>query len=254
MKKNVKFLFILCLVSLLTACATATTEPSEAYKDERPQQVFQKGVAALRSNSYSEAIKRFEALDVQYPYGPDTERAQLYLIYAYFMQEDYALAAAAADRYIRMHPTSSHVDYAYYMKGIANFNQNLGPLERVFTIDLAKRDLTQIKKAYVDFSALTMQFPNSCYAPAAHQYLIYLRNLLARHDLLIGQYYYCRRAYVASANRASDIVAHYQGSPVVLDGLVMMAKSYHHLGLSELEAETVRLLKYNYPTMTIAYD
>lgn len=253
MKKNVMLLFILCLVGFLAACST-TTEPSEAYKDEKPHQVYQQGVVALRDNNYSEAIKRFEALDVQYPFGADTERAQLFLMYAYYMQEDYALASAAADRYIRMHPTSNDVDYAYYMKGLSDYNQNLGPLERFFTIDLAKRDLTQIKKAYTDFSALLIQFPTSRYAPAAHQYLIYLRNIMANHDLQVGQYYYNRRAYVAAANRASNIVAHYQGSPAVLDAIGIMAKSYHRLGLSKLEEETVRLLKYNYPAMTIEYD
>lgn len=254
MKKNVMLLFMLYLVNFLVACSTTTAEPSEAYKNETPRQVYQKGVVALRDNNYSEAIKRFEALDVQYPFGAETERAQLYLIYAYYMNEDYALAVAAADRYIRMHPTNNDVDYAFYMKGVGNYYQNLGPLERLFPIDLAKRDLTQIKKSYLDFSTLTMRFPNSCYAPSAHQYLIYLRNILANHDLQIGQYYYNRKAYVAAANRASNVVAHFQGSPAVLDALGLMAKSYHQLGLKKLEQDTITVLKYNYPDINIVYD
>ena len=234
----------------LAGCAS-TTEPSEAYRDETPQQIYKKGKEALQDKSYTEAIKRFEALDVQYPFGSDTESAQLFLIYAYYMKDDFALSAAAADRYIRIHPTSPHVDYAYFMRGLSDYYQNMGVLERIFKIDLAKRDLTQLQKAYNDFNELLVSFPNSRYAPAAHQYLIYLRNIMADHEMQVAQYYYDHRAYVASANRASDIVAHYEGSPAVSDALVMMVKSYRQLGMKRNEQEAMQVLRYNYPNKKV---
>lgn len=252
-----KFLISLSIVvfatGFLAACST-TTEPSEAYKGESPQEIYHRGEVALRDKSYSEAVKRFEALDVQYPFGPQTERAQLYLIYAYYMKEDYALAVAAADRFIRIHPIDPNVDYAYFMRGLADYYQNLGFLEKVFAVDLATRDLTQIEKSYNDFNELVIRFPNSRYTPAAHQYLIYLRNVLANHQLEIAQYYYNRMAYLAAANRASGVVAHYQGSPDVIPALVLMAKSYRKLGMTRLEQETLTVLKYNYPNMTVNYN
>jgi len=238
------------LALLLSACGTPTG-PSEDYKGESQHYIYQRGKTALQDKSYSEAIKRFEALDVQYPFGSETESAQLYLIYAYYMKEDYTLSVAAADRFIRLHPTNPHVDYAYFMRGIADYYQNLGILERMFAVDLATRDLTQIQKSYRDFSIVVASYPGSKYAPASYQYMIYLRNLLAMHELQVANYYYSRKAYVASADRASGLVAHYQGAPAVADGLVMMAKSYHQLGMSKLEQETLQLLKYNYPTMKV---
>lgn len=254
MKKILMILSLtLLLANLLTSCASST-DPADAYKNESPQQIFQAGKAALRNNDYSEAIKRFEALDVQYPYGSNTESAQLYLIYAYYMKEDYALSVAAADRFIRMHPANPHVDYAYYMRGVADYYQNLGFLERVFAVDLAKRDLTQIQKSYNDFNEVYTRFPNSRFAPPAHQYMIYLRNVLAKHELHVANYYYERKAYVASANRASGLVAHYQGAPSVIDGLGLMAKSYHQLGMGKLERDTMTVLKYNYPNMIVDYS
>jgi outer membrane protein assembly factor BamD len=237
---------------VLTACGT-TTDPSDAYKDETPQQIYQKGKESLQDKSYTDAVKRFEALDVQYPYGSETENAQLFIIYAYYMKEDYPLATSAADRFIRIHATSPHVDYAYYMRGLSNYYQNMGILERIFSIDLATRDLTQIQKSYTDFNELVQRFPNSRYAPAAHQYLVYLRNVIANHELQVAQYYYNRKAYVASANRAGNIVAHYQGSPAVSDALVVMIKSYHQLGMTQLEKDTQAVLNYNYPNKTINY-
>src|SRR5579863_8727848 len=146
--------------ALLAACST-TKDPAEAYKDESAAQIYQRGENALRDRSYSEAIKRFEALEVQYPYGRDTETAELHIIYAYYMSSDYASAESAADRFIHAHPTDLHVDYAYYMRGLSNYYQNMGLFERIFATDLATRDLTQIKKSFNDFATIVNRFPNS---------------------------------------------------------------------------------------------
>jgi outer membrane protein assembly factor BamD len=231
---------------LLTACSTST-DPAEAYKGESAEQIFQKGETALRDRSYSEAVKRFEALDIQYPYERNTETAQLHIIYAYYMTSDYSSAEAAADRFIHAHPANPHVDYAYYMRGLSNYFQNLGVFERIFTVDLATRDLSQIKKSYADFAEIVHSYPNSYYAPAAHQYMIYLRNILANHELEVAQYYYSREAYVAAADRANLVVQHYQGAPAIPEALVIMAKSYRALHLTQNENEAMQVLQYNYP-------
>src|SRR5437868_13394652 len=126
MNYKIKALAGITLTTLLiTSCGTSV-DPAEAYKGESPQHIFQVGKAALKDKSYGEAVKRFEALDIQYPFYPETEYAELYLIYAYYMKEDYTLAVAEADRFIRIHPTSPNVDYAYYMRGLSNYYQNLG--------------------------------------------------------------------------------------------------------------------------------
>lgn len=242
------------LAALITSCATSSTDPADAYKGESEQQIFTRGKTDLQDKSYSEAVKRFEALDVQYPYGDYTESAQLYLIYAYYMKEDYILSSSAADHFIRVHPANPNVDYAYYMRGISNYYQNMGLLERLFIVDLATRDLSQIQKSYGDFYELTTRFPNSRYTPSAHQYMVYLRNVMANHELQVAKYYYNRKAYVAAVNRASGLVAHYQGAPSVPEGLEVMAKSYRRLGLSRLEQDTTAVYQYNYPGAEINWD
>ncbi len=245
-KRYVVFSIFTLLTSFMTACST-TTDPADAYKGETATQIFQGGEDALRDRSYAEATKRFEALDVQYPFGRDTETAQLHIIYAYYKNSDYLSAETAADRFIHTHPTSAHVDYAYYMRGLANYYQNLGVFERLFSVDYATRDLTQVKKSFNDFSQLEQQFPQSPYASAAHQYMIYLRDVLANHQLEVAQFYFNRQAYVAAANRAGVVVENYQGAAVVPDALVMMAKSYHQLHQTQLEAQTIQVIQYNYP-------
>lgn len=241
-------------VSILTACSTAATDPSDMYKGETGQQIYQSGKTALKNNDYSEAIKRFEALDAQYPYESSTQNADLYLIYAYYMKGEYALASSSADRFIRMHPTHPHVDYAYYLRGLSDFYQNLGVFERTFAIDLSKRDAVQIQKSFTDFRELVLRFPTSRYTPPAHQYMIYLRNVLAKHELDVARYYYNRKAYMAAANRASGVVTQFEGSPSVFDALVLMVKSYRQLHLTKLEEDTMAVLKYNYPNVNIDYN
>jgi outer membrane protein assembly factor BamD len=249
-KRILGMLGALAVAGLITSCAS-TTDPADAYKGESAHEIYTRGKVALEEKSYSEAIKRFEALDIQYPYGADTENAQLYIIYAYYMKEEFPLATAAAERFIRLHPANPHVDYAYYMKGLSEFYQNLGIFERIFSLDLATRDLTQMQKSYADFHELVIRYPNSYYAPSAHQYVVYLRNLLANHEYQVAQYYYSRKAYVASAERSSSVVAHYEGAPVVVDALVLLIKSYRELGEKKLEQEATAVLKYNYPNKTI---
>ncbi len=237
---------IALLFSLLTACST-TVDPAEAYKGETAEQIFYTGEKELRKGNYSEAIKRFEALDAQYPFGRNAEIAALHIIYAYYMSSDYASAEAAANRFVHQYPTSPHVDYAYFMRGLSNYYQNLGIFERFFAVDLATRDLTQVKKSYADFSNIVNIYPNSAYAPAARQYMVYLRNVLAEHELEVAQYYMERQAYVAAANRANLVVRHYQGAPVVPDALVVMVQAYRKLHMTQLASDTLRVLEYNYP-------
>jgi outer membrane protein assembly factor BamD len=246
-----KIIFLLSLVTMLLNACASKTDPAEAYKGQTPQQIFAEGEQALRKKENSEAIKHYEALEIQYPYNENAETAQLHLIYAYYMKDEYALAVAAADRYIRVYPTSPYVDYAFYLRGVADYYQSLGVLERMFSVNMATRDLTQIQKAFADFSELTARFPQSKYAPAAHQYMIYLRNTIANHELGVAEYYYGRKAYVAAANRASTVVAHYQGAPAVVDALILMVKCYRELHMNKQEQDTRAVLHYNYPNVAV---
>ncbi len=236
---------ILCFF-LLAACSTSS-DPSETYRGETSEQIYQRAEDALRDHNYQEAIKRFEALDVQYPYSKHTQTAQLHSIYAYYMTSDYASAESAADRFIHAWPASPHVDYAWYLRGVSDYYQNLGIYERVFAFDPATRDTAQIEKAWHDFAVIARSYPESRYAPAARQYMLYLRNVLANQTLEIAQFYYDKAAYVAAINRASEVVQHFEGAPAVPDALVIMAKSYTALHLTASAANVQRIIAYNWP-------
>ena len=249
--RAIKWLLVIGLAgSLLAACSTPT-DPTEKFKNKTAEQIYQGGEVALAKGRESTAIEHFEALDALYPFGANAEQAQLDLMYAYYQSGDNASASATAERFIRLYPRSVHADYAYYIKGLADFDQDRGWFQRYLPTDLSQRDPGTMSQAFDDFNALLKIYPDSVYAPDARQRMIYLRNLFAEHNLHIAQYYFRRAAYVAAANRANYVVQHFDGTPQVEDALGIMVRSYRKLGLQVPEQQALSVLQLNYPNGSV---
>jgi outer membrane protein assembly factor BamD len=231
----------------LSACSAVTTTPSEKYQSQSAEQIFKAAEKALNEHEYRNAVEHFEALDTLYPFGPYAERAQLDLMYSYYKAEEPAATAATAERFIHLYPRSGYVDYAFYMKGLADFDQDRGWLQHYVHTDLSQRDPGTERRAFDDFSTLIKLFPHSRYADDAKHHMVYLRNLFAGHELSVAQYYYRRGAYIAAANRANMVVQHFQGTSVMPDALAMMVKAYRKLQLEELANHALMVLRQNYP-------
>lgn len=246
MKKQIKTVILLIIAVFLAGCA-GTPDVSTLYKDQSETKIFRDGEHLMLKGNYSEAVKHFEVINSRYPFGKYSRQTQLNLIYAYLKNDDVPSALAAADLYIKLYPTGPYVDYVYYMRGLIRFEQNHGFFEKYFPTDFAKRDLTTAKQAYSDFSLLLHYFPRSKYAPDAKVRLCYIRNIIARHELQVAQFYFDRKAYVAAANRANTVVKNYQGAPVVPQALVLMVKSYRNLKLTQDANETMQVLQTNFP-------
>lgn len=244
--KHLYFVIALVFSVLLAGCATSV-DVANLYKGQPENKIFYDGQKLMLKGNYDEAIKHFNVLEARYPFGKYSRQVQLNTIYTYYKKGDYPLAIAAADRYIRLYPQGPDVDYAYYMRGYLKFYGSQGFFEKHFPVDLAKRDLAPLKQAYADFRILIRYYPNSKYAADARSRLIFIRNTLARHELQVAKFYYDRKAYVAAANRASEVVQHYQRTPSVPKALVIMVKSYRHLNLNKNANEALRVLKLNYP-------
>lgn len=221
--------------------------PAEIFQGKNAQTIYQTGTQDLNKKKYKDAIKNFEGLDALYPFSPYQANAQLRLIYAYYMDENYVSAAATATRFIRLYPTDQHVDYAYFMRGMAHYQENRGFASKYFNLDLAQRDLSSEQQAFDDFLLLTQRYPNSMYAKNARERLINLRNIMALHEVEVALYYYKHSAYMAAINRANYVVTHYQTSPAVIPALGIMVQAYRKLGMTKLADQTLSVLGYNYP-------
>lgn len=249
--KFTHLVFFIMVIGLVNGCSSTNPDPTKVFQNQSATQIYRDGEQALAERDYSQAIKHFEALDALYPFTAHTEQAQLDLLYAYYQNDDTASAGAAAERFIRLYPQSAHVDYAYYMRGLAHFDQDRGWFQRIAPTDLSARDAGSMQQAFDDFGQLVRLYPSSVYAPDARQRMIYLRNMFAGHELHIAEFYFEKQAYVAAVNRTNYIVQHFQSTPQVEVALGIMVRSYRKLGLTTLADQTKSLLQLNYPNSVV---
>lgn len=210
-------------------------------------ELYQKGVEMLEGGSYQSAARRFQRLIARFPFGAYTEQAQINLAYALYKDNKPDEAYSSINRFIKTYPTHKHIDYAYYLRGLINFNRAGGIFERYAGMDMTRRSQTNLRQSFDDFNSLVSRYPDSRYAADARLRMIYLRNLMAQAELNIAFYYLEREAYVASANRAKAILETYPGAPQVTDALAVLATSYRKLGQHELAEEAERVLQLNFP-------
>jgi outer membrane protein assembly factor BamD len=238
-------------VAILAAVCTAVGCSSvlDPTKDWTAEQFYQDAKDKMDNGNWGEAIKTFEQLESRYPYGRYTEQAQLELAYAQYKDNEPALALAAVDRFIRLHPTHPNVDYAYFLKGVINFHNEKSLIHTLlgYDEDLWDRDIKGARDSYSAFKELVDRFPNSRYAKDASQRMQYLIDAQARYEVHIAKYYLDRGAYVAAANRCKYALENYPRTTSIEDALGIQAKAYKLLGLTKLADDTVRVLRANFP-------
>ncbi|MFV0455095.1 MAG: outer membrane protein assembly factor BamD [Pseudomonas sp.] len=240
---QVKHLLLIAIFALTAACSSNETISENLGETE----LYQQAQADLDNKSYTSAITKLKTLESRYPFGRFAEQAQLELIYAYYRNMEPEAARSSAERFIRLHPQHPNVDYAYYLKGLASFDQDRGLLARFLPLDMTKRDPGAARDSFNEFAQLTTRYPNSRYAPDAKARMVYLRNLLAANEIHVAHYYLKRQAYVAAANRGRYVVENFQGTPSVGDGLAVMTEAYQRLKLDDLATSSLETLTLNYP-------
>ncbi|MDY0007510.1 MAG: outer membrane protein assembly factor BamD [Spongiibacteraceae bacterium] len=241
--KHLIFPLFAVILLVLAGCASDDEKP-EGLTDKDLYEAAQRNLA---DESFALAVKNLQLLEARYPFGPYAEQAQLELIYAYYRNYDTEAAIAAADRFIRLHPQHANVDYAYYMRGLTNYTEGSGFLERFLPTDMTQRDPGMALQSFEDFRQLLYRFPDSPYAADAKARMIYLRARLARYEINVANYYFKRKAYMAATNRGRYVVENYPQTPAVPDALAVMVQGYQLLGLNDLANDALLVLKENHP-------
>jgi outer membrane protein assembly factor BamD len=212
-----------------------------------PNKLYAEAKDAMSEGAYDKAIKYFEKLEARFPYGRYAQQAQLEVAYAYYRQQETASAITACDRFIRLHPNHPNVDYAFYLKGLANFNEDLGLLGYVSLQDLTERDPKAARESFDAFKELVRKYPESRYTPDATARMKYLVNALASHEVHVARFYMKREAYVAAVNRAQTAVKTYPDAPANEEALFIMVKAYDLLGMNDLRDDAERVMRRNFP-------
>ncbi|MGA9855797.1 MAG: outer membrane protein assembly factor BamD [Gammaproteobacteria bacterium] len=234
---------------LLAGCA------SQAAKDQilAAPALYKSIQANLAAGNYKTAVSRLQTLEARFPFDVYGTQAQLDLIYANYMNGDNDTAVDTADRFIREHPRHQDVDYAYYMKGVANFDPSLGPLLGWFGHDNFQRNPDKAQKSFQAFQLLLQKFPDTKYAADARQRMIFLRDRLADYDWAVADYYMRRGAWISAIQRADNIIYNYQQAPRTKDALQILTTAYNKLGLTELADSAQKVLELNYPGASPVY-
>ena len=235
------------LLGVLIGACGLLGEPPDETKGWSAQKLYNEAKDNLNNRSYETAIKYYEKLESRYPYGRFAQQAQLEIAYAYYKDNEPAQAVTAAERFIKLHPNHPNVDYAYYLKGLANFNGDLGWLGYISGQDLSERDPKAAREAFDAFKDLAARYPDSKYAPDAVARMNYLVNALASHEVHVARYYLKRGAYVAAANRAQFAIKTYPQAPANEEGLVILVKAYDAMKMTDLRNDAERVLMKNFP-------
>ena len=231
---------------MLGGCAN-TGKEVDPTADWTALQFYKNATKELQSGDYETAIEHFETLESRFPFGAYAEQAQLETGYAYYKFNEYDSAIAAADRFIKLHPTHPDVDYAYYLRGLASFHKKDTPLEAIAPQDPAMRDPSSARESFNYFAELVKRFPNSRYTPDAIKRMKFQRNMLAQHEIYVADYYLKRGAYVAVVNRAKYVIENYPQTPAVARALELLTLAYAKLDMKDLATDAERVLLKNYP-------
>ena len=241
-------------LGVASAFVGCSSNPSKKdVVDKGPQSseqvYFEKAQKSLERNQYTDAVKSLEALDTYYPTGQYTQQAQLELLYAKFKQKDYEGTIALAERFIRLNPQHPNVDYAYYVRGVANMEMNYDSLIRYTSLQQSHRDVSYIKVAYQNFVDLIRRFPSSQYSVDAAQRMKYIAQELAESEMNAARFNIQRKAWLAAAKRAQWVIEHYPQTPQTPEALATLAYSYQKLGDTATSQQYVDILKLNYPNL-----
>jgi len=233
-------------------CKSGTTK--DETRNWTVDKLYIEAKSELNAGNYKKSIGYYEKLESRFPYGRYAQQAQLEVAYAYFKEREKASAIAACDRFIKLYPNHPNVDYAYYLKGLVTFNEDLGLVAKFSNQDMTERDPAAMQESFDALSQLVTRYPQSRYRPDAIKRMQYLVNALASYEVKVAEYYLRRRAYVAAVNRAQTAITSYPQTPALERAFVVLVKSYQAMGLTDLQKDAERLLKLNFPESKMLAD
>ncbi len=223
---------ILALV-LISGCATTKTK--DLSKD--PEAAYASAREKVHDEDYGIATKQLEKFTANFPYSKHAVPAQLLRIYAAYKGGEIVLSETLSRRFIDQHPQHKNVDYAEYILAMSYYKQRTS----------AERDITMHKSAIDAFERLIKEHPRSNYAADAQSHIQALYNVLAKHELMIGKFYFDHDRFVASANRFQELVRLYQTTPSIEEALYYLSASYAKMGLRRDARQTIAIIHHNYP-------
>lgn len=232
------FYLPLFAVSLLAFAGCSSSDKTSEPQVEKPvEQLYDEATKALEAKEYKKATSLFEEVERQHPYSQWATKAQIMAAYSAYEGDNYDDAILALDRFIELHPGAEDIDYAYYLKALAYYEQ----------ISDVARDQGITKQSMDAFNTLIQRFPNSRYARDAKLKMDLTYDHLAGKEMEIGRYYLNRGEVNAAINRFRTVVKDYQTTSHTPEALHRLVEAYLKLGLYTEAGRIAAVLGHNYP-------
>ncbi len=239
-------LVILLLLALTLVLSGCRSRRDKDVPQNAPEKVYESAQKSLKDGDYNNAIRLFEALYSRFPFAPEARQSRIDVMYAYYKARESESALDAADTFIRENPTHPRIDYAWYIKGLVDFERTPNLFEKVFKADLNERPPQTARKSFASLRKVVDDYPKSLYAHDAQRRMIYLRNRLADYELNVARFYIKRGAWVAAAQRAKLCIEQYDGAPAIRAAMEILIQSYDRLGLEPLATQARSVYQLNY--------
>jgi len=232
--------FLLFFVLILFVSCSKDVEKKSLIKqkslDLQIREAYSEGLDALEEGDVLFAARKFNEVEILYPQSDLAPQSALMAAYSYYIQDYYEDCIMELDRFLKIYPQNKNLHYAYYMLGVAYYEQIVDE----------KKDTFSILKAKDYFEYLIKNYPNTEYAFDAAFKIELIEEILAAKELYVGRYYVDRKKWIPAINRFTNVVNDYDKTIYVEEALYRLVEIYYLLGLKEESKKYAALLGYNY--------
>ena len=230
------------LLSILVAFALLHAAACSLRQKPTGEDYYAQGQLNFATKEYKAAIENYQQVIDKYPFSPYAEDAEMKIGLAYYQTKDYAEAIGALDDFQRMHPTSKNLELVTYYIGLSYYDQ------------MGREDQDQAKTmaALKRFQELEERFPEGNFAELAHDKVVVCREMLARNQMIVGNYYYKRANFRAAESRFAELLQKYPDTPVAPDALFELGISLEREGKRYSAAQAFAAVEKHFPNTTYA--
>ncbi|MBH32461.1 MAG: hypothetical protein CMD90_02305 [Gammaproteobacteria bacterium] len=248
-----KITFSIVLLFIISGCSWFDTGTEEEKISTDVDSKYDLAVTSQKNKMYEDAIEAYREVQALAPFSPKAIQSQLNIAYLLYKERKYDDSIIEIDRFMNLNPTSRHMAYLHYLRGLVNFSRGKNFLNKVLPHVQDDKDPENLHNAFKDFETVITKYKNSKYASDSLRRMRYLRNTLSSYELHVANFYFKRKAYVAVINRCQYTIENYPESPKNADALIFLRESYKKLNMLNSYREIEKVIALNYPDYESPY-
>lgn len=230
-----KIFAIFGATALLTACAG--TKDSEIMVQKPLEEIYKNAYAEFNDENYEVAASEFAQAESQYPSSTWAADALIMSAYSHYMDDDFASALMATDRFMRFHPGHKDVPYVMYLRGMCYYRQ----------VSDVRREPGMSAYALQQFQNLVERFPRSPYAKNAENKIMILKNYIAGKVMYSARNDMRKENWPSAISRLQQVVSTAQETVMTPEAMYRLTECYTAIGLPEQANGYSQMLKLNFP-------